>query len=857
MPSQRDLDQGGTNRRWGNTYLGPSIGWVPVPDNNSVLTITMVGTTVVYPGTSLVAVNAAGAVTLQLYQAKGSIASAQANPGTFVGNYLTIVDVSGNAGTNNITILPAVGETINGLSSVTIEVNDGAIVLSPKVVSGGWSIITGYENVNVPEIFPNPVYFKSGYPWYDIRAFGATGTGDNTTAIQATLTAAGLTGGIVYIPIGNYTISGTLIIPAGVYLIGESQVNSIINGTNFNGTLVTFSGTRSGARDLSFVGYNQSNAAHPTVNITGQGVHIDNCVVQCGQYAISFTGSDAILTRTDATEGYAANLYSNGGGLYVWRCSFDTTGPGTATNLGGGVPARANTTHYNQYDVVTFTIGGYVGLLQASVAGTTAGAPPTPATLSFAGTIIDGSVTWQFAGGATASGIYIDAAASVNFIEDCDISGLFNSGVTINGNAQGIFLSHNNFGGIITHCLDIVSGAEIELTDNSLAGPFITSGSMILFESGFLGNATLKGNVLVGVGAAGQIGVFVQGGTGFDISNNQFSNIGTCVSVAANIIGFNINANLMGGLASVWGVNTDGINVAAGTSDYFEALGNNFDGLTGTAVSWGGSGLHYFYDVSGSIFLGNSTGTGSVVLATSPTLVTPALGTPSSVTLTHGTGLPISSGVAGLGAGVATALANNANATNGVPTVPVGYAEGGLNSTSLAGAQANLEQGLTLLNVITVVNGDATESDTTSFSATYDDYLITLDNLVPVNNQVGLQLQIKSGGTFQNTGYLNVAGGATTYIDLTSGATTIFNGAGTGLTGAFSLNNVNSTANNKMLIASNNRMAWYSAAGTITGATATGVWNGGQGAITGFQLLFSAGNFASGKIKVFGYRAAL
>jgi hypothetical protein len=58
----------------------------------------------------------------------------------------------------------------------------------------------------------------------------------------------------------------------------------------------------------------------------------------------------------------------------------------------------------------------------------------------------------------------------------------------------------------------------------------------------------------------------------------------------------------------------------------------------------------------------DETGTGSLVFATSPTLVTPALGTPSSGTLTSCTGLPISTGVSGLGTGVATFLATPSSA---------------------------------------------------------------------------------------------------------------------------------------------------------------------------------------------------
>jgi hypothetical protein len=88
-----------------------------------------------------------------------------------------------------------------------------------------------------------------------------------------------------------------------------------------------------------------------------------------------------------------------------------------------------------------------------------------------------------------------------------------------------------------------------------------------------------------------------------------------------------------------------------GTNATWDAISINTGDITGTlGVTNGGTGVT------------SSTGTGSVVLSNSPTLVTPALGTPASGTLTNATGLPISTGVSGLGTGVATFLGTPSSA---------------------------------------------------------------------------------------------------------------------------------------------------------------------------------------------------
>jgi hypothetical protein len=93
------------------------------------------------------------------------------------------------------------------------------------------------------------------------------------------------------------------------------------------------------------------------------------------------------------------------------------------------------------------------------------------------------------------------------------------------------------------------------------------------------------------------------------------------------------------------------------------------DGSSGQALSTNGSGTLAFGTLAvaaGGTGVTTSTGSGNNVLSTSPTLVTPILGTPTSVTLTNGTGLPLTTGVTGTlpiangGTGLTSTPANGA-----------------------------------------------------------------------------------------------------------------------------------------------------------------------------------------------------
>ena len=456
-----------------------------------------------------------------------------------------------------------------------------------------------------------------------VLAFTATGTLASSAALAASALVIG--GGAGAAP--STTTTGTGVVTAlGVNTgtAGAFVVNGGALGTPSSGTATNLTGTAAGLT----AGNVTTNA-----NLTG---------------AVTSTGNATLLGSFTSAQLLAALTNETGTGVAV----FGTSPTFTTSVVGGATMAVFNTasTTVNAFGAATtVNMGAATGTM--TVANTTLAAKAITAstTLGVTGaTTLSAALTY---GGVTLTNAVTGTGKMVLDTSPTLVTPnlgtpSFLLGTSITGTASGLTAGNVTTNANLTGSVTSVGNATTVVTNANLTGDVTSVGNATT-----LTNAPVIAKVLTGyVSGAGTVAATdsilqaIQKLDGNDATNANLTGMVTSVGNAATVV---TNANLTGGVTSVGNATTVVTNA----------------NLTGAVTSVGNAtSLGSFTSAQLAGALTDETGSGAAVFATSPTLGTPALGTPSSATLTNATGLPVSTGVSGLGSGVATFLATPSSA---------------------------------------------------------------------------------------------------------------------------------------------------------------------------------------------------
>lgn len=495
---------------------------------------------------------------------------------------------------NQILNLPSPGSPQSPVRLIDIV---NPVVPTPSILAGnnvytGNNAFSGANTFSGVTNFTNNVYFKGQRPWVDVIAYGADPTGvvDSTTPIQNAVNAAN--GGIVYFPAGQYKISSQITVSViSTQLIGAGRLSTIIRTTSPSANMFNIAASDVRVAHMCLSGtQGQVSTGGSAILASGNwgGGCLENLYITDVFDGIVLTGGPSgwkiCFVQLVNIYGNFGFVSSNGGGHFLSDNQFDplfysTTMYGTTSGYGNW----ATNTVYAAGAVVVSNSGVFI----CQTGGTSSSTGIGPVISPFNTLIGDGSVQWYFITMSGSSGIALQNVSNSNFIYHMDISGPWQSAISIN-NCDGNIIEGVTIGQTIGTGIQLQTGAtNTNITGCVFDGMSFTFGIGVADNNGSAAGTRVTNNQFNG---SGWNAIIIQGSSNWIVTGNTITGAGNitpapAISVGAGTQKFVISNNVFTATSG----QTGSIQVLAGGSDFYNIVNNI---VAGVAVVDGGTGTH-------------------------------------------------------------------------------------------------------------------------------------------------------------------------------------------------------------------------------------------------------------------------